>query len=386
MKKDLFIAVATLVGFVVGAGILGLPYVFSQAGFLTGILSVVLIGIMVMFLNLMIGETSLRTKKSHQLSGYAGKYLGKNGKKIMLILLSLGWYGALIAYIIKIGQLISSFISPLININPLYLSIIFALIGSYTIYKGISIIKRSEFWLVLLTLIIIVLIGIFSLPSINQTNLQTIDLTSFWFPFGVVLFAFGGAGAIPVMREELKKNAKLMKNAIISGTSISALIYILFPLFVIGVTGSFTTDGAIIGLSNFLGYKMLLLGSFFGILTISTSFLAVGLAIKEIYKFDYKKTNLKSSLMACVLPCIVAIVIILLGISNSFYKVIDVTGTIIYPLTSIMFVLIFFGAKQKGDRKPEYSLKFGKVLGTIIILLFLIGLINGVIRIIGSFL
>ena len=172
-----------------------------------------------------------------------------------------------------------------------------------------------------------------------------------------------------------------MRNVIIIGTSISALIYILFPLFVVGVTGSATTDGSIIGLSNLLGYKMLLLGSFFGILAISTSFLAVGLAIKEIYKFDYKKTNMKSSLMACVLPCILAITIIILNISNSFYKVIDITGTFIYPLTGIMFVLTFWKAKQKGDRKPEYSLKFSKILGSIIIVLFLVGLINGIIRI-----
>ena len=43
MGKELFVAVATLVGFVVGAGILGLPYVFAQSGFLTGVLSVLFI-------------------------------------------------------------------------------------------------------------------------------------------------------------------------------------------------------------------------------------------------------------------------------------------------------------------------------------------------------
>ena len=65
---------------------------------------------LMMILNLMIGETSLRTKSSHQLVGYAERYLGKKGKKLMLIFLLLGWYGAMIAYIIKTGQFLSGWL------------------------------------------------------------------------------------------------------------------------------------------------------------------------------------------------------------------------------------------------------------------------------------
>jgi tyrosine-specific transport protein len=334
-----------------------------------------------MFLNLMIGETSLRTKKSHQLVGYASKYLGHRWKKVRVILLSLGWYGAMIAYIIKVGEFLSALIEPLINISPIYFSIIFALIGSYFVYKGISIIKKSEFWMVLLTLIIITIIGIFSIPNIQLTNLNGFHISNFWLPFGVVLFAFGGAGAIPVMKEELKKNKNLMKHAIFIGTIISALIYLLFPLLIVGVTGTNTTDGAIIGLGNALGYKMLLLGGFFGILTMSTSFLAIGLAIKEIFKFDYKKNNTTSALIACTIPFITALIIILLKIDNAFYKVIDVTGAFLYPLTSILLVIMFWKAKNRGEREPEYSIKYGKILGILIILLFLTGFVNEIFRI-----
>ena len=380
MKKEFFIAVATLVGFCVGAGILGLPYVFSKAGFITGILNVILIGFAVTILYLMLGEVSLRTKRSHQIVGYAGKYLGPKGKKTLFYLLLFGWYGAIIAYIIKTGEFLSALISPIINISPIYYSIIFALIGYYFVHKGITLIEKSEFWMILFVILVLILIGVFSIPSINQSNLTTFNLKDFWFPFGLVLFAFGAAGAIPEMREELKKNEKLMKYAIIIGTSLSALAYIIFPLFVVGVTGQATTDGAVIGLGNALGYKMLLLGGLLGILTMSTSFLAIGLAIKEIFKFDYRKNNLKSSLLACSIPFVIALIIMILRIDNAFYNVLNIIGSFIYPLSGIMFVLIFWKAKKKGDRKPEYSLKFSKTLGIIIILLFLAGFINGFIR------
>jgi tyrosine-specific transport protein len=380
MEKPLFVATATLIGFVVGAGILGLPYAFSKTGFLTGALNIIIIGLAILFLNLMIGETCLRTKTRHQLTGYIEKYLGYRWKNIMVILLSLGWYGAMIAYIIKIGEFLSALINPFFQINSIYFSVIFALIGSYSVYKGISIIKKSEFWMVFLTLTTLIVIGIFSIPNMQIANLDGFQLSKFWIPFGVVLFAFGGAGAIPEMREELKKDKYLMKHAIILGTVISALIYLLFPLFVVGVTGLNTTDGAIIGLGKSLGYKMLLLGVFFGMLTMSTSFLVVGLAMKEIFKFDYKKNNKASSLGACLIPFISSLIIILLKIDNAFYKVIDITGSLLYPLTSILLVIMFWKAKKVGERKPEYSLKYAKILGISIIILFLAGFVNELIK------
>jgi amino acid permease len=380
MGKELFVAVATLVGFVVGAGILGLPYVFAQSGFLTGVLSVLFIGITVLILNLMIGETSLRTKSSHQLVGYAERYLGKKGKKLMLIFLLLGWYGAMVAYIIKTGQFLSALLDPIIIINPVYYSIIFALLGSFLVYRGLSLIEKSEFWMVTFIFIIIAIIAIFTAPQINTSNLTTFNLNQFWFPFGVVLFAFGGAGAIPEMREELKNNKKLIKKAIIIGTIISALIYILFPILIVGVTGLNTTDGAILGLGQVLGYKILALGSLFGILTMTTSFIAIGLAIKEIFKFDYRDNEIQSSFLATVIPFTTAIIIILLKIDNAFYKVIDLNGAIIYPLTSILFVIMFWRARKMGNRKPEYTLKFAKTLGVIVILIFLLGFINEMVK------
>ena len=380
MKKELFLAVATLVGFVVGAGILGLPYVFSQSGFLVGALNVVLIGLAVMVLNLMIGETSLRTKKIHQLVGYTGKYLGLNGKKIMLFFLSVEWFGAMVAYIVKIGEILSALIRPFIEIDPLICSIIFALMGSYLIYKDLLLIEKSEFWLVTLTIIIILSIGILCMPSLNPINLQGFNIQHLWLPFGVTLFAFGGAGAIPEMREELAKNKKLLKKAIIIGGLIPIALYLIFPLFIVGVTGSATTEEGILGLANILGYKILLLGGFFAILAMSTSFLAVGLAIKDIFKFDMKKTNLNSTMLACIVPLIVSILVVLLKIDKVFYNVIDMCGSVFYPFTGIIFVLTFWQAKVKGDRKPEYSLKFGKLLGILLIILFLLGFANKMMR------
>ena len=89
--KPLLEAIATLVGFTIGAGILGIPYVIAKAGFVTGIINILIIGILVLFLNLYSGEIVLRTKGDHQLTGYASIYLGKTGKFLMAISIIFGF-------------------------------------------------------------------------------------------------------------------------------------------------------------------------------------------------------------------------------------------------------------------------------------------------------
>src|SRR3989344_2068768 len=99
-NKHIISGIATLTGTIIGAGVLGMPYVIAKAGFLTGTLALLALGIMAIFMYLYLGEIVLRTKGNHQLTGYAEIYLGKWGKKLMFLAMAVGIYGALAAYLI----------------------------------------------------------------------------------------------------------------------------------------------------------------------------------------------------------------------------------------------------------------------------------------------
>ena len=105
--KTFWVTAFTFTGGIVGAGILGLPYVFSKSGFGVGVFWMVLLGAILLYTNLCIGEVTLRTRKIHQLPGYAERYLGKKGKNFMLFAVAFGIYAALIAYLIGEGQSLS---------------------------------------------------------------------------------------------------------------------------------------------------------------------------------------------------------------------------------------------------------------------------------------
>ncbi len=374
-KKYLLEAVSTLVGFTIGAGILGIPFVVAKAGFLTGMLNVLVLGILVLILNLYLGEVTLRTEGIHQLTGYAKLYLGKLGKHLMTASFIIFAYGALIAYIIKTGELLNAILQPIFGGTPSLYSVIFFVASFIIVYEGIRIVEKSEVSMVFLILVIIAVLAIFTVPNLNKDNLTHLNINNFFIPYGVVLFAFLATPAIPEMNEELKNNKKCLKKAIIIGSLIPLFVYLLFALIVVGVTGANTTDGAILGLANVLGNKLLILGSLLGILTMATSFIAVAFALSEMYHFDYKLKKEISSVLACLIPLIITLIMINSNIKNAFFQVLDITGSLGGSLTGILIILIWWKAKTLGKRKPEYSVSKRRVLGLIIILMLALGAI-----------
>ncbi len=368
MVKGVYQATATLAGTVIGAGILGIPYVISQVGFSLGLILIILIGLAVLFMSLFLGEVVLRTKTTHQLAGYAEKYLGKKAKVISTISLMVGVYGALIAYLMGISQSLSE----LFNLNPILLIIITFIILSYIIHKGIKTLGNSEVLLGTIMILIMVTIALFSIFSskFNPQNLNIINIKNIFLPYGVILFSFLGATAIPEMREEIIRNKIKLEKAILFGSLIPLVIYIFFALSVIGITGLETTQIATIGLGNLLGYKMILLANIFAIFAMTTSFIAIGYALKQMYMYDYKL----SKGLSWALTCLPALIIVLLNITD-FIQVIGISGAFAGGIDGIIITLMLWKAKKNSERKPEYSLKFTKIIGVILITLFILGIL-----------
>lgn len=362
--KHYFEAIATLTGTIIGAGVLGLPYVIQKAGLFTGLLNIGVLGVVVIFLYLYLGEVTLRTKGIHQLTGYAEKYLGKVGKYLMSAPMIFGIYGAMIAYIIGEGQSLAAIFGG----NPLFFSLGFFVVIAVLLFLGLKSIEKSELFMVFFTMIVIFIIAIIAIPNINISNLSGFDVTKFFVPYGVILFALLGASAIPEIRQELSGNEKSLKKAIIWGILIPIAAYALFAVVVIGVTGIGTTEIATIGLGNVLGQKMLIFGNLFAISGMATSALALGLALIWMFHYDYKVDKTLSWALTCFIP----LIIVLLNVTT-FVKAIGIAGSVAGGMEGILIVLMTYKAKKHGDRKPEYSIHINPVIGIVLIALFSVG-------------
>ena len=369
-----WMASTTLIGTIVGAGILAIPYVVAQSGFLIGLIILLVIGVASLFLNLFMGEVVLRTKQQHQIAGYAARYLGVWGKRLMGFSMMFTIYGALTAYLIGEGETLKAVFRVW---SPLTYTVIFFIIAFIIIYNGVKAAGKAELILITTLLAVIILIGIFSYKSINLDNLKTINITKFFIPYGAILFAFLGYQGVPEMREVLEKDGKKMKKAIYAGSLIPIVLYILFSLFVVGIIGLNQFQAlepnqriATIALSIYSSPILGMFANIIAILAMLTSFLTLGIALIETYQYDFSLSRNKSLLLTFSVPLFISVLRL-----STFITVIGITGAIAGGLASILIILSYWRSKKLGNRKPEYSLSKHRILGSLLILMFALGIV-----------
>ncbi len=366
------LALSTLVGTIVGAGIFGLPYVLSLAGVIPSLFYFLLLGAVVLLLHLMFGEITLRTEGSHRLIGYAGMYVGSWAKALVVFSTLVGVLGALLAYVIIGGEFIQTALSPFMSVSPVMASIIFWAVLSFFIIQGIQLITKLEFFMNIALFLVIGVIFLFAAPHLDSANFTAISIPNIILPFGVVLFALTGWSAIPEIADFFKqrKDRRFFKKIIISSSVITVFLSAAFAFVVVGVSGFSTSEDALSGLVPFLGEKIVALGALLGLIAVAASFLVLGNYFKNSLRYDFKIPYLFSAGVAIIIP----ISLFLLGI-REFISVIAIVGTVIGVVEGIVIILIFKEAKKKGKREPEYVINIPRLLlYPLIIILALSGL------------
>ena len=180
------------------------------------------------------------------------------------------------------------------------------------------------------------------------------------------------------MKYVLKGQRKNLKRGIIIGATIPIVVYVLFTFIVIGVSVDGVSESAIIGLADKLGSPALFVGAIFAILAMTTSFLSLGLILKEIYRDDYHM----KSMLAWSLVIIIPIMIVLLNLT-SFIQIISVVGAVMGGFDGIMFLWMHQNAKKMGKRKPEFEIRLIRPLRVLLYAVFVGGLIYQLLSVAG---
>ena len=350
-NRKFFYATAALIGTMVGVGVFGIPFSFAKAGFGVGFLFLVLVGFLTLIVDMMFGEVVLRTGEKHQTVGYAGLYLGPVWKKIMFFAVVLGIYAAMLAYVIIAGEFLSNVFSAFFYLSGAAYSYIFIFILSFLLLLGLKRISRIELFLTVFFLAVVFIIFGFGIFKINPDNFNLIN-SEFWFlPYGVLLFAFAGMSAIPLQKEILRGQEHKLKKSILWAVLLVGVLYLVFSFTVVGVSGDVTSPDAVTGLFDFLGSKIVIFGSIFGVLAVSTSFLMLGEALKEVFVWDYKLKRGWAWLLVVFPPFLLFVA----GL-RTFIDVISLAGSLSIGLILLILIFTYTAAKSKGDRIPEYSL------------------------------
>lgn len=375
-NKSFSFALAILIGTTIGAGIFAIPYVVARSGIIPGLFYFLILGGAVLLLHLFFGEIVLRTKEKHRLIGYSQKYLGNWAKILITVSMVLAMTGTLLAYIIIGGDFLKIVFAPFFEISGIYLNLFFWAVLSYFIFRGIKLIAPAELLMNILLFLVILFIFLFALPKLSLQNFALVRTSGLFLPYGVILFAFSAWVAIPEAAQILKTSPerKKYKNIIIWGSILAFLLYLLFTLAVIGVSGETTSEEALQGLVPFLGQKIIILGAIFGVISIASSFLVLGNYFKNALVYDYHFPKFWAATIACGTP----LVLFLIGL-RGFVETIGFVGTLIGVIEGIIIILIFKKIRKLGNRKPEYSLKIPQFLLYFLIAVFILGAVSQII-------
>ncbi len=333
-------AVFMITGMTIGAGVLGLPFVVAQVGLKVGLIYIFVLGIVMLFLNLMMGEIAVRTKESLQLPGFAGKYLGKWAKYLLSFTIISSSIGVLLAYIVGEGETLAA----LLGGDPMYWSVGFWVVGSLFVMRGLQTIKGIEKVLSILVMAIIAALSFYFLPKMDPGTWSLVDFSKIFLPYGVILFALHATPAVVEAHALLPGSQMHFRRAVMIGTLVPMVLYMLFAAAVVGVGGRATTPVATIGLGAFYGGWVMVVGNLFAALAMGTAFMGMGMALKQTYTWDLKINVWLANALTLVVP----LILFVLGLKN-FVAILDVVGGVFIGIEAIMIVAICSAARHRGD-------------------------------------
>jgi tyrosine-specific transport protein len=368
-RKAIIKASATMIGTIIGVGMFGVPYAVSKSGFLIGLLYLIGLGLIMLVLHLFYTDIVLNTKEKHRYVGYARLYLGKKGRGIAYASALFGIGGSLIAYLIIGGEFLHALINPYLGGEVFSYQVIFFLVMAFAVLFGLRLVSIIEIGMTVFLLLVMAVIFIFGFQKLNLANLTTINHFDIFLPYGVILFAIGGLGAIPEIKDVLKGYGRHLRQVVIWSTIIPVVLITIFTLVVVGSTGVNTTEESILGLAAVWGDWMLYVGALFGFLAITTSALVLMTNFKECFMYDFKIDEYMSWFIVTMVPFI-----IFLAGAQDFIGVIGFTGAIFGGINGILLSLMYLKLRQK--KKPLHPiLKWPKFIPYVVMFIFGMGIV-----------
>jgi tyrosine-specific transport protein len=246
---------------------LALPVVTASGGFFPALFIFALCWIFMTCTGLLLLELCLKLPPDANLVTMGATYLGNWGRIAAWGLYLFLFYCLSVAYICGGGSLLQSWL----GLNPWICQLIFLFTLAPCVYAGAKVVDRLNRLLMVGLIVSYILFVIGGVALIDIEKLQLSNWTKCWPALPVIFTSFSYQGVIPSLTAYLHRNARHLRIAIIGGTSLAFLIYVIWEALILGTAKESET-------------KLVQAFAFFAI---ATSFLGVTLGL-----FDFLADSL----------------------------------------------------------------------------------------------
>jgi amino acid permease len=295
-----------------------------------------------LFQHLFYAEAAIATDDQVRLVGLTEKFVGKKYRPIASVALLLGSWSSLIAYVLVGGDFLQALFGGLLGGPLIAYQAAWAALGSFMLFFGLALVSRLGFiGTIGKVAAMLVILGLCAFRV--KTGNYSLQVTDPLLPYGVIMFSLSGAAIVPEIEELVGGDRRQYRRAIVIGTLVSAVLTMLFGFMVYGVTGAATTTDAVSGLKAVLGGSLPVVAAAFGFLAVATSFLSIGIDLKDTIIYDFKLRPV----LAWFLTMAVPVGFLIIGARN-FLPIISFSGAVFGGTIAMLIAGMFLRlSKQK---------------------------------------
>lgn len=389
----LFGGALLVAGTAIGGGMLALPVLTAVGGFFPSIAVYVLCWLFMTSTALLLMEVFLWSKEETNIASMAKMTLGMPGKVVAWILYLFLFYSLTVAYVSGGGGLVGDVFEAFgkINLPPWIGPLVFIVVFAPFVIIGPKAVDRVNA-LLMLGLIISFLLFVFL--GVAHIELHLLTRSNWLLSFlaaPVVFTSFAFQGIVPTLTNYLDRDYKKVKRAIVIGSTIPLVVYILWEALILGVIplrgleeARIAGLSAVAPLKEYLAFRWLFrIGEFFAFFALITSFLGVTLGLLDFLAdgLKVKKTfrgKLLLSLLIFVPPLIFSIVNPFVFLNALYYA----GGLGCALLLGLLPILMAWRGRYHLNYKSSYSLPGGRVLLTLLILFVVLELVLMVVNVV----
>ena len=285
-------SILLIVAMSVGGGLLSLPVVTAAGGFLHSTLLLIVIYLVMTTGALFILEVCLWLPEGTNFISMARDTLGHYAKVPIWLCYIMMLYCIICIYISGGTDIINSVWQSMhIKMASWVSSLLFVLIFGSVVWHGIRLIDQTNRMLMSGKIIAYVLLVVILVPAVSIDNLPSGSLSALSGAMMPVIFSFGYAIVIPSLRSYLNSNVKQLRIAVVVGSFIPLLCFIIWNYVVQGTMTqaqlvAISHSGKVVselnaGLSTIANPWLTTITHIFTTICILTAFLSVSLSLSD---------------------------------------------------------------------------------------------------------
>lgn len=383
-KGRLISAVCLVAGTCIGGGMLALPVATGISGFFPSTLMMTLCWLAMTASALLLLEVNLWLKEGAHVITMASTILGPVGKYVSWLVYLFISYASIVAYTAAGGSLM---INGFDNLAGWQLSkelgcLAFIVLFGGIIYLGNRIVGRVNTILFVAMICAYLALVSTGISEVKKELLTHIHWPTSFLAIPLLLTTFSFQTMLPSLTPYLKRNAKALRWAIIGGTTLTFVVYLIWQTMVLGIVPVSGPNSLIKALeagepvTQFLrehvqSTSVSVLAEFFAFFALVTSFLGMALGLFDFLSDGLKIRNEGKGKIFLSLLIIIPTFIFAAYFERIFLLALDTSGGFGDSiLNGIMPVLMVWVGRYVLKFPDEHRIPGGKPLLVAVLLFF----------------